>query len=310
VERRERAGEVSRLGLGYHSEVSAAPIDLTKIRIVLVEPLYGGNVGQVARAMKNFGLARLVLVNPREHRTAEAYWMARDGKEIVDAAEVHPTLEAALEGVGLAVGTTRRVGKYRRPALLPEEFVEQVIPITQQNAVALVFGREDSGLSAAELALCQWIVTIPASEEFPSLNLAQAVLLLSYMLFRRSEEAWEFDAETAALTLAGPTELERLYEHLEKTLDEIGFLTGDHAPAILISLRRIFGRAMLEERDVRILRGVLGQMDWYRENSVGPLLRKDRPRAPRPAPTPRPPRSPQASSAPARDTAARTDEND
>ena len=256
--------------------MNRAGIDSRRIQIVLVEPLYGGNIGQVARAMMNFGFSRLVLVNPREHRTPEAYWMAREGKRILDEAELHTCLEGALQEAGLAVGTTRRVGKYRRPALTPEAFAVEVGPFTRENTVALVFGREDSGLTAAELALCQWIVTIPASEVFPSLNLAQAVLLMGYTLFRAGREPSAEPAEGAGLHLAGPQELERFYAHLEETLGAIGFLSGDHAPAILISLRRIFGRANLEPRDVRILRGVLGQMDWYRRNAAGPVLESER----------------------------------
>jgi len=268
--------------------MDSGAIDLERISVVLVEPLYGGNVGQVARAMKNFGLSHLVLVNPREHQTAESYWMAREGKSILDEAQVHTCLEGALQDAGLAVGTTRRVGKYSRPSLTPEEFAAQAAPLTRENTVALVFGREDSGLSAAELSLCQWIVTIPASEAFPSLNLAQAVLLMGYALFRRSLGETQTEAEEA-VRLAGPTELERFYAHMKETLEAIGFLTGDQASAILISLRRIFGRANLEPRDVKILRGIFGQMEWYRRNALSPVLARDRMN---PAPAPPAPSTP------------------
>ena len=256
--------------------MDASPLDLGKFRVVLVEPLYGGNIGQVARAMVNFGLSSLVLVNPREHLTPEAYWMAREGKGILEGAAVHPTLEEALAGTGLAVGTTRRAGKYRRPALTPEEFAAEAGPLSSGNEIAIVFGREDSGLSGAELALCQWIVTIPASDNFPSLNLAQAVLLIGYELFLKSSAGAEAVGAASDLRLAGPAALERFYRHLEETLTAIGFLTGDQAPAILISLRRVFGRANLEERDVKILRGILGQMEWYKRNATGPVLKSEK----------------------------------
>ena len=252
--------------------MTAGSLDLSRISIVLVEPLYGGNVGQCARAMKNFGLTKLVLVNPREHKTAEAYWMAREGKSLVDDAEVHTCLEGALQDCGLAVGTTRRVGKYRRPAMSPEEFAREAASLTAENGVAVVFGREDSGLTASELSLCQWLVTIPADESFPSLNLAQAVLLMGYTLFRESLVAPTETSAAANVRLAGPAELERFYQHLEQTLNDIGFLHGDQAPAIMITLRRIFGRANLEPRDVKILRGVLGQMEWYKRRSAGEVL--------------------------------------
>lgn len=257
------------------------PVRLDRIKIVLVEPLYGGNVGQTARAMLNFGLTRLALVNPREHQTSEAYWMAREGKSLLDAAELYPTLDEALADTGLAVGTTRRVGKYRRPAMTPEEFVREAAPLSGENTIALVFGREDSGLSAAELKLCQWLVTIPANPEFPSLNLAQSVLLMGYLLYREGVEPEAEASIGAGIRLAGPAELERFHQHMEATLEAIGFLTGDHAPSILVSLRRIFGRANLEPRDVKIMRGILGQMDWYMKNSQGPPIQQRR-TAPRP----------------------------
>jgi tRNA/rRNA methyltransferase len=149
----------------------------------------------------------------------------------------------------VAVGTTRRVGKYRRPAMTPEEFAREAAPLTAENRVAVVFGREDSGLTAAELSLCQWLVTIPADESFPSLNLAQAVLLMAYTIFRESLSAPTETSAAAGVRLAGPAELERFYSHLEQTLNDIGFLHGDQAPAIMITLRRIFGAANLEPRD-------------------------------------------------------------
>src|SRR5262245_14414130 len=102
-------------------------VDLARVRVVLVEPLYGGNVGQCARAMRNTGLSRLVLVNPAEHLTDEARWMARDGREILDRAEVVSSLEGALAGAGLAIGTTRRVGKYRRAPVTPREAAPRVL---------------------------------------------------------------------------------------------------------------------------------------------------------------------------------------
>jgi tRNA/rRNA methyltransferase len=267
-------GRAANDGVGYHETVDRVHLDLEKIRIVLTEPLYGGNIGQVARAMVNFGLSRLALVNPREHLTPEAYWMAREGKGILDGAGLYPTLEAALEGVGLAVATTRRGGKYRRPAMTPRTFAAELAPLTRENDVAIVFGREDSGLSGAELGLCQWIVTIPASESFPSLNLAQAVLLVGYELFLESLEG-RLAADEERLKLASVGELERLHEHLHETLGAIGFLHGDQAPAILTSLRRILGRARLESRDVKILRGILGQMDWYRKRALGEVPAPD-----------------------------------
>lgn len=232
--------------------------------------------------MLNTGLSRLVLVTPREHLTSESYWMAREARGILEGAEVRSTLAEALEGCGLAVGTTRRVGKYRRPAMTPRQAAREALPLLESNDVAIVFGREDSGLSGGELDLCQWVVTIPASEAFPSYNLAQAVLICCYELFLASlgEAAEEGDrlaldrasgpsprSRRGVPLLAGPAKLEAYYEHLEEVLRSVGFLVGDHAPSIMRTLRRVYGRARLEERDLKILHGILAQMDWYRLRS-------------------------------------------
>jgi len=238
---------------------------LSNVRIVLVEPRYGGNIGQCARAMLNMGLTRLVLVSPREHLSDEARWMAREGQGLLEEAQVCGTLQEALAPVTLAIGTTRRVGKYRRPIRTPGEAVRDILPLLRENQVAFVFGREVSGLTSEELDRCQWIVSIPASKSFPSLNLAQAVLICCYELFvavARQEALRGPDPE--ARRLAGPALLERFFAHLQDVLREIRFLVGDQAPAILRTLRRIFGRADLDPRDLRILHGILAQMDWYR----------------------------------------------
>ena len=250
--------------------------DLSRIRTILVEPQYGGNIGQCARAMLNMGLSRLVLVAPVDHLGAEALWMAREAKGILEQAQVCASLEEALAPVSLAIGTTRRVGKYRRPVMTPRQVAEKLPSLLPANEVAFVYGREISGLTGEELDRCQWLVSIPASEVFPSLNLAQAVLVCSYELFVAAggEERKRDSADAPAL--AGPQLLERFYEHLEEVLGEIRFLVGDQAPAIMRTLRRIFGRAALEPRDLKILHGILAQMDWYRRRALsaaGPPIR-------------------------------------
>jgi len=249
---------------------------LSRVRVVLVEPQYGGNIGQCARAMINTGLARLVLVNPREHLTDEAFWMAREGRAIVEGAEVVASLAEALRPVGLAVATTRRIGKYRQPDGTPREAAGRIVPLLAAgNEVALVFGREDFGLRGEELDLCQWIVSIPASDDFPSLNLAQAVLVCAYELFLTASA--DEEPVEAAEVLAGPEKLERFYEHLHDVLTEIRFLIGDQAPAVFRSLRRLFGRAALQPREVKMLHGVLGQVGWFRNRALavtpGPVIR-------------------------------------
>jgi tRNA/rRNA methyltransferase len=238
---------------------------LANVSVVLVEPQYGGNIGQCARAMFNMGLTRLVLVNPRDGITDESRWMARDAQAVLDEARHCGSLAEALSGATLAIGTTRRVGKYRRPACTAREAAARMLPLLPANEIALVFGREDNGLSGEDLDRCQWVISIPASGEFPSLNLAQAVLICAYELFLAAAGADPAAGEgNAPPRLAGPEKLERFYLHMEEVLSEIRFLVGDQAPSILRTLKRIFGRAGLDGRDLKILHGVFAQIEWYR----------------------------------------------
>lgn len=232
---------------------------LENIYIVLVEPIYAGNIGAVARAMKNMGLERLALVNPGAAIDLEAYRMSAGADDILRAAPVYPSLREALAETNLAIATTARSGKRRRRTLTPRHMAAKLSDLTEVNRVAVVFGPEDRGLKNEDLALCQWLVTIPANPRFNSLNLAQAVMIVCYELWLASAQA----PEEAPLQLASINRLEAMYDHLEATLLRIGFLHQNNPERMMYSLRRIFGRAGLEERDVRIIRGICRQLDWY-----------------------------------------------
>ena len=246
---------------------------LSGVRIVLVEPQYGGNIGQCARALLNTGLHRLVLVNPRAHLTEEAFWMARDGRRLLEEAEVTGSLAEALRPVGMALATTRRIGRHRPADFTPRQAAAHVVPLLEAgNGVALVFGREDNGLKSEEIDLCQGVISIPASAEFPSLNLAQAVLVCAYELFlaalAHDKDGREEERNAGADgLLAGPERLERFYERLQAVLTDVGFLVGDQAPAVFRSLRRVFGRAGLDPRELKMLHGVLAQVEWFRNRA-------------------------------------------
>src|SRR5262249_592459 len=148
----------------------------------------------------------------------------------------------------------------------PREAAARLLPLLEAgNGIALVFGREDNGLKSEEIDLCQGVVTIPASTEFPSFNLAQAVLLCGYELFLAALESPASPAAAGTdppVPLAGPERLERFYERLREVLTDVGFLVGDQAPAVFRALRRVFGRAALDPRELKMLHGVLAQMEW------------------------------------------------
>jgi len=230
----------------------------SNISIILVEPQSPGNVGMVCRAMKNMGLSRLRLVNPCSITHPEALMFAVSAKDLLEQAEIFPTLEAALADTPLSVATTRRHGKYRQEIWSPQEIVAKISADAGVNRAALVFGREDSGLTTEEVALCRWQATIPTAEEYGSLNLAQAVLIFCYELFGGFNPVINQESRE----LAEGEALESMYVQMERVLLKVGFLNPENPAHLMRSLRRIFARAELDSREVAIVRGMMSQIDW------------------------------------------------
>jgi tRNA/rRNA methyltransferase len=226
--------------------------------VILVEPQGPANVGMVCRAMKNMGLTRLRLVNPcpLDHPDATKY--AVSARDVLEQAEVYPTLVAALADCPVSVATTRRHGKYRQEIFTAAEIVAKVREVVVSNRVALVFGREDSGLTTEEVALCRWQSTIPTADDYGSLNLAQAVLIFCYELFTGLGDC--VAGEPRVLAPAALTE--PMYGQMEQTLLRIGFLNPENPAHIMRTFRRILARAELDEREVTVIRGMLAQIDW------------------------------------------------
>ncbi len=228
------------------------------IVVVLVEPQSPGNVGMVCRAMKNMGLSRLRLVAGCDHHHHDATMFAVSARDLLEQAECYATLADALADTSISVGTTRRTGKYRQELLTPPQVAHTLNQHTEGTA-ALVFGREDHGLSTEELSLCTLQATIPSHEACGSLNLAQAVLIFCYELFGLSQQTGAIGQKRE---VAPSGELEALFSHLEGTLARIGFLNPQNPTHIMRSLRRVFFRAGLDSREVSILRGMFSQIDW------------------------------------------------
>jgi tRNA/rRNA methyltransferase len=235
------------------------PAALDNIRVVLVEPQHSGNIGGVARAMKNMALSRLVLVNPADHLAMEARMMAMHAFDILQHAEVVGTLSRAVADAGYVVGTTRRLGKSRQAQHSSRSIAPLLLELAGSNPVALVFGREDSGLTNDELAQCHELISIPAHPTFGSLNLAQAVLLVCYELYVTTAT----QPLSTLPTLATTAELERLYARMREVLRRIGFLHGSSPDRMMGYFRRFFARYGLKSRDVKIFLGVFRQVEWY-----------------------------------------------
>jgi TrmH family RNA methyltransferase len=231
-----------------------------EVRFVLVGPQTAGNVGAAARALKNLGFERLVVVAPEcDIASTEARRMAVDAADLLERAAVAGTLDEALAGAGTAVGTSRRVGKYRKPHYRLELFSQELAGLAQAGELAVVFGREDSGLTDQELDRCTHLVCLPAAEAYPSFNLAQSVLLVAYEL--RRVEVME-RAEPPQVVPASHESREAMYRHVERALRAIGFLAPETSETMMRRLRRLYGRAGVTDEEVQILRGVAHQTLW------------------------------------------------
>ena len=240
---------------------------LDQVRIVLVEPLYGGNVGAVCRAMANAGLSDLALVAPRFQNLEEARMMACAAAPILDGRRHYPGLADAVADCGLVMATTARVGLYRQHSRTPREAASLILQTAEAARVALVFGREDRGLTNEELALCTQIIQIPSAPGYTSLNLAQAVMVCAYELFVASGTFTPSEEKSPE----APSALrERMFAIWRESLLAIGFMKEDKADHMMLGLRRILSRGKLSVNDVRIMMGIARQTLWLARRALRP----------------------------------------
>ncbi|WP_249677172.1 tRNA (cytosine(32)/uridine(32)-2'-O)-methyltransferase TrmJ [Pseudomonas abieticivorans] len=239
---------------------------LQNIRVVLVNTSHPGNIGGAARAMKNMGLSRLVLVDPLDFPSHEADARASGASDVLENAQVVATLEEALVGTTLVLGTSARDRRIPWPLLDPRECgTKSVEEAAQGGEIALVFGREYAGLTNEELQRCHFHVHIPSNPDFSSLNLGAAVQVLAYevrMAWLAAEgQASKTEKVEVASVRSGDVsttdEMERFYEHLEKTLVDIGFLDLQSPRHLMARLRRLYGRSSVNRAEMNILRGIL-----------------------------------------------------
>jgi tRNA/rRNA methyltransferase len=237
---------------------------LAGVRIVLVEPAGPINVGAIARVMKNFGLNHLVLVNPQcDPLSEEALIMSVHAKEVLESAVVVDTLPEALQGCIRAIATTGRVRGWEVPLESPRVALPWLLEEPDQPA-ALIFGREDRGLSNEELNYAQRFIHIPTSQDYLALNLATAVGICCYELAQCAEPSTTpipKEMEFAPLDI-----VEGYYQQLESLLLKIGYLYPHTAPSRMAKFRQLYNRAHLKTKEVAMLRGILQQVEWALKN--------------------------------------------
>ena len=233
--------------------------DFTTIAVILVEPQTPGNIGSVARAMKNFGMTDLRLVRPCDHLDREALWMAVKAEDILQSAKTYPTLAEALAGIQFSVATSNRRRETHFPSFTPREIAQQIAAFSPVTTCALVFGGEKNGLSTEDVHTCRVLSTITTAPVQNSLNLSHAVMIYLYEVF------------TARLTgnpqfvwdMAKPEDMDILYERIQRVLEAVKFKPRKTNEDFLLGVRRILGRTPMEDRDVRLMHKIFQEIERY-----------------------------------------------
>lgn len=239
---------------------------LENIRIVLVGTLYSGNVGSVCRAMANMGVRDLVLAEPSSATTGRTRPRWRSRGPYPGGAPRNGDARRSGGGLRLAAGTTARGGLYRQHVKTPRELAPELLRLAANGKVALVFGREDKGLSNDEIGLCTHLIRIPVDPDYTSLNLSQAVLLCCYELYG-SLGTYEPPLEKSLPAVA--VHKQKLTAMWREMLLLIGFMKEDKADHMMQGVQRIFSRGVYSEDDVAIMMGVARQADWAAKNGAG-----------------------------------------
>lgn len=233
---------------------------LEHIKVVLVGTTHTGNIGSVARAMKTMGLSQLCLVAPKSEPDGQAYALAAGASEILASAKIYDDLAQAVADCALVVGSSARSRTLSWPMLSPRECGVKAVQEAIQAPVALVFGRESSGLSNEELQLCQYHVCIDANPEYSSLNLAMAVQIICYEVRMAFLSEQVTPAAEPEVVYPSSAQMENFYQHLEAALNHTGFIIKQHPGVVMTKLKRLFTRARPEEAEYNILRGILTSM--------------------------------------------------
>lgn len=234
-------------------------INLDNIAIILHQPRYSENIGAAARAVRNMGIGRLVVVDPQNYDVDMALKLATHAaSDVVEQIEIYENLKEALSYYNYVVGTTARLGGQRQVVNAPSTLAEKLVSISSENRIAVLFGPEDRGLTNDEIKYCQALVNIPTAE-FSSLNLAQAVMIMCYEIFIAGSE----DNIRFIPRLANQYELEGMYDQLKDILVRINYINPENPDYWLGKLRHFLNRMRLRAKEVSIIRGICRQIDWY-----------------------------------------------
>lgn len=236
----------------------------TPVRIVLIDPSHPGNIGSVARAMKNMAVTDLVLVRPKAFPHAESNALAAGADDVLSAARVVETVSEAVADCGFVAGTTARPRSYYWEFTTPREVAARIAAMPVENRTALLFGSEKYGLGTEDLQYCNVLVRIPTNPEYSSLNLAMAVQLLTYELFMARELPLSRIQLEQPLAPAG--DVEHFYSHLNAVMNEIAF--EDKTGHLMERLRRLFNRAQMDRNELNIMRGLLRAVQVHRAQSI------------------------------------------
>jgi tRNA (cytidine32/uridine32-2'-O)-methyltransferase len=234
-------------------------LESPQIRIVLVNTSHPGNIGSAARAMKTMGLSTLYLVSPLQFPDKKAIEMASWAEDVLEQAVIVPTLDEAIGDCHWVIGTSVRSRTIPWPVLTPKECAQKVLEQPPEANIAIVFGREQSGLTNEELHRCHYHLQIPSNPDYGSLNLAAAVQVVSYELFVAAQQSikpvvWDYPP-------APEVGVEGLYQHLEQVLMKVDFLDPSNPRQLMARLRRLFQRTQLDVMELNILRGILAAIE-------------------------------------------------
>ena len=229
---------------------------LNSVKVVLVGTTHPGNIGATARAMKNMGILDLALVEPKEFPSDVATFRSKAAKDILEKASVHTSLEEAISKCELVVGTSARGRTVPWPVLSPREAAEEMHKSSLNGKVAIVFGREDRGLTNEELGLCNFHVHIPSDPEYSSLNLSQAVQILAYEIRLSYLQDRHVNKEYWDVELANNEQTERLINHMDELMQEVDFYDVENPRKLLVRVRRFFKRSKIDVMEANIFRGL------------------------------------------------------
>ncbi len=234
----------------------------SNIKIVFVNTTHPGNIGAAARAMKTMGLNRLSLVNPHNFPCAESTSLASGADDILANADIHDHFLDAIAGSNLVIGTSARLRSIPMPQLSPRQAAIRAFQESASSEVAIVFGRERYGLTNEEINACHYLLNIPSSPDYSSLNIAAALQIVAYEL--RLQELENTPIPELPIEQAPVERVEGFFEHLKEVLTVIKYIDPDQSNSMMTRIRRLFLKARLDDNEINILRGILSAVQKTR----------------------------------------------